>query len=72
MLSFLSFSAVYATLIVMTGFARNMNKMIKWVERRNFIESEKQLGEGEGGKNEDGRLTIHIEKPAYKQQRRRA
>jgi DMSO/TMAO reductase YedYZ molybdopterin-dependent catalytic subunit len=28
-------------------------KMIKWIERIEFIESEKQVGEGEGGKNED-------------------
>jgi DMSO/TMAO reductase YedYZ molybdopterin-dependent catalytic subunit/thiosulfate reductase cytochrome b subunit len=28
-------------------------KMVKWIERIEFIESEKQLGEGEGGKNED-------------------
>ena len=25
----------------------------KWIERIEFIPSEKQLGEGEGGKNED-------------------
>jgi methionine sulfoxide reductase catalytic subunit len=28
-------------------------KMVKWVERIEFVESEKLLGEGEGGKNED-------------------
>jgi methionine sulfoxide reductase catalytic subunit len=28
-------------------------KMVKWIERIEFIESEKQLGDGEGGKNED-------------------
>ena len=28
-------------------------KMVKWIERIEFIESEKKLGEGEGGKNED-------------------
>ena len=28
-------------------------KMVKWIERIEFIESEKMLGEGEGGKNED-------------------
>jgi len=28
-------------------------KMVKWIERIEFIRSEKQLGEGEGGKNED-------------------
>jgi DMSO/TMAO reductase YedYZ molybdopterin-dependent catalytic subunit len=28
-------------------------KMVKWIERIEFIESEKSLGEGEGGKNED-------------------
>ena len=28
-------------------------KMVKWIERIEFIPSEKQLGEGEGGKNED-------------------
>lgn len=28
-------------------------KMVKWIERIEFIESEKELGEGEGGKNED-------------------
>jgi len=28
-------------------------KMVKWIERIEFIESEKQLGLGEGGKNED-------------------
>ncbi len=28
-------------------------KMVKWIQRFEFIESEKHLGEGEGGKNED-------------------
>jgi sulfoxide reductase catalytic subunit YedY len=28
-------------------------KMVKWIERIEFIASEKQLGRGEGGKNED-------------------
>ena len=28
-------------------------KMVKWIERIEFIESEKQLGKGEGGMNED-------------------
>jgi methionine sulfoxide reductase catalytic subunit len=28
-------------------------KMVKWIERIEFIESEKYLGKGEGGKNED-------------------
>jgi methionine sulfoxide reductase catalytic subunit len=28
-------------------------KMVKWIERIEFIETEKSLGEGEGGKNED-------------------
>jgi DMSO/TMAO reductase YedYZ molybdopterin-dependent catalytic subunit len=28
-------------------------KMVKWIERIEFIESEKQMGKGEGGKNED-------------------
>jgi DMSO/TMAO reductase YedYZ molybdopterin-dependent catalytic subunit len=28
-------------------------KMVKWIERIEFIESEKKLGKGEGGKNED-------------------
>lgn len=28
-------------------------KMVKWIERIDFIESEKAVGEGEGGKNED-------------------
>jgi DMSO/TMAO reductase YedYZ molybdopterin-dependent catalytic subunit/thiosulfate reductase cytochrome b subunit len=28
-------------------------KMVKWIERIEFIESEKQVGKGEGGKNED-------------------
>ncbi len=28
-------------------------KMVKWIERIEFIESEKVLGKGEGGKNED-------------------
>jgi DMSO/TMAO reductase YedYZ molybdopterin-dependent catalytic subunit len=28
-------------------------KMVKWIERIEFIESEKSLGKGEGGKNED-------------------
>ena len=28
-------------------------KMVKWIERIEFIQSEKQLGQGEGGKNED-------------------
>jgi hypothetical protein len=27
--------------------------MVKWIERIEFIESEKKLGNGEGGKNED-------------------
>lgn len=28
-------------------------KMVKWIERIEFVESEKLVGEGEGGKNED-------------------
>jgi sulfoxide reductase catalytic subunit YedY len=28
-------------------------KMVKWIERIEFIESEKDLGKGEGGTNED-------------------
>ena len=28
-------------------------KMVKWIERIEFIESEKTVGLGEGGKNED-------------------
>ena len=28
-------------------------KMVKWIERIEFIESEKQIGKGEGGTNED-------------------
>jgi DMSO/TMAO reductase YedYZ molybdopterin-dependent catalytic subunit len=28
-------------------------KMVKWIERIEFIESEKLIGKGEGGKNED-------------------
>jgi len=28
-------------------------KMVKWIERIEFIESEKEIGQGEGGKNED-------------------
>ena len=28
-------------------------KMVKWIERIEFVESEKQLGKGEGGMNED-------------------
>ena len=28
-------------------------KMVKWIERIEFMQSEKQLGKGEGGKNED-------------------
>jgi DMSO/TMAO reductase YedYZ molybdopterin-dependent catalytic subunit len=28
-------------------------KMVKWIERIEFIDSEKTLGKGEGGKNED-------------------
>jgi methionine sulfoxide reductase catalytic subunit len=28
-------------------------KMVKWIERIEFVESEKTLGKGEGGKNED-------------------
>jgi DMSO/TMAO reductase YedYZ molybdopterin-dependent catalytic subunit len=28
-------------------------KMVKWIERIEFIESEKGLGHGEGGSNED-------------------
>ena len=28
-------------------------KMVKWIERIEFVRSEKELGTGEGGKNED-------------------
>ena len=28
-------------------------KIVKWIERIEFVESEKELGKGEGGKNED-------------------
>lgn len=28
-------------------------KMVKWIERIEFVESEKTVGRGEGGKNED-------------------
>ena len=28
-------------------------KMVKWIERIEFVESEKGLGKGEGGSNED-------------------
>jgi DMSO/TMAO reductase YedYZ molybdopterin-dependent catalytic subunit len=28
-------------------------KMVKWIERIEFVETEKALGKGEGGKNED-------------------
>ena len=28
-------------------------KMVKWIERIEFVESEKHVGQGEGGKNED-------------------
>ena len=28
-------------------------KMVKWIERIEFIESEQQVGQGYGGKNED-------------------
>jgi DMSO/TMAO reductase YedYZ molybdopterin-dependent catalytic subunit len=28
-------------------------KMVKWIERIEFVKSEKEVGEGEGGKNED-------------------
>ena len=28
-------------------------KMVKWIERIEFVESEKEVGKGEGGKNED-------------------
>ena len=28
-------------------------KMVKWIDRIEFVESEKNIGEGEGGKNED-------------------
>jgi DMSO/TMAO reductase YedYZ molybdopterin-dependent catalytic subunit len=28
-------------------------KMVKWIERIEFIESEQQVGKGQGGKNED-------------------
>jgi DMSO/TMAO reductase YedYZ molybdopterin-dependent catalytic subunit len=28
-------------------------KMVKWIERIEFIESEMEVGQGEGGKNED-------------------
>ena len=28
-------------------------KMVKWIERIEFVESQKQVGEGEGGTNED-------------------
>jgi hypothetical protein len=27
--------------------------MVKWIERIEFVRSEKELGAGEGGKNED-------------------
>ena len=29
------------------------DKMVKWIERIEFIESETQIGDGQGGKNED-------------------
>jgi methionine sulfoxide reductase catalytic subunit len=29
------------------------NKMVKWIERIEFIASEKEIGEGEGGTDED-------------------
>jgi len=28
-------------------------KMVKWIERIEFVESEKLIGQGEGGTNED-------------------
>jgi DMSO/TMAO reductase YedYZ molybdopterin-dependent catalytic subunit len=28
-------------------------KMVKWIARIEFVETEKTLGKGEGGKNED-------------------
>ena len=28
-------------------------KMVKWIERIEFVKTEKTLGKGEGGKNED-------------------
>ena len=28
-------------------------KMVKWIERIEFVESEKELGKGEGGSDED-------------------
>ncbi len=28
-------------------------RMVKWIERIEFVASEKQLGKGEGGSNED-------------------
>jgi sulfoxide reductase catalytic subunit YedY len=28
-------------------------KMVKWIERIEFVETEKTIGKGEGGKNED-------------------
>jgi hypothetical protein len=34
-------------------FASTVSEMVKWIERIEFVESEKQVGEGEGGKNED-------------------
>ena len=30
-------------------------KMVKWIERIEFIESEKQIGKGQGGKRRNGR-----------------
>ena len=43
--------AVMAPLSMLTGIA--MYKMVKWIERIEFVETEKTLGKGEGGKNED-------------------
>jgi sulfoxide reductase catalytic subunit YedY len=33
-------------------------RMVKWIERIEFVESEKALGKGEGGKNEDDESPI--------------
>ena len=33
-------------------------KMVKWIERIEFVESEKQVGKGEGGTNEDDGILL--------------
>jgi DMSO/TMAO reductase YedYZ molybdopterin-dependent catalytic subunit len=46
-------SAVYGAPLLLRVENQLGYKMVKWIERIEFIESEKLLGQGEGGKNED-------------------